>query len=510
MLLNLSTPQCQHRIQELVKVHTPLSPDAWEAALRAHPDRAYAAYIVQGLREGFRVGFKWDAPLKSATLNMHSTTLRPTTISEYIGNELARGRMLGPFPPAWKKFLHVNRFGLIPKGHGTGKYRLITDLSYPQGASVNDGIDPSLTSLSYTSVDSVAQVVQQLGKSSLLAKVDIESAYRLVPVHPQDRILQAVEWEGKIYVDPMLPFGLRSAPKIFTAIADALNWCLERAGVRFVSHYLDDFIIVAPPHSQECQVALGILDTVCGRLGVPMAPHKRDGPTTCLVFVGIQIDTVTGELRLPDEKLHRLKTLLQDWDAKKTCQRKQLESLIGLLTHACKVVRPGRSFLRRLLDLLHATSARSDGRSIIRLNRACRSDIAWWNEFLAQWNGKSFLCPPASLPTVQLTSDASGTWGCGAWHGNGWFQVQWDRRADVLSIAAKELIPIVLACATWGHTWHAHQVRCWCDNQVVVAALQSRSSRDPGVMHLLRCLVFIEARLGCYLRGQYISTHANH
>ena len=56
------------------------------------------------------------------------------------------------------------------------------------------------------------QVVQQLGKGSLLAKMDIESAYRLVPVHPQDRILQAVEWDGQIYVDPMLPFGLRSAP----------------------------------------------------------------------------------------------------------------------------------------------------------------------------------------------------------------------------------------------------------------------------------------------------------
>ena len=77
--------------------------------------------------------------------------------------------------------------------------------------------------------------------------MDIESPYHLVPVHPQDRILQAVEWEGKIYVDPMLPFGLRSAPKIFNAVADALKWCLEQAGICFVSHYLDDFIIVAPP-----------------------------------------------------------------------------------------------------------------------------------------------------------------------------------------------------------------------------------------------------------------------
>ena len=64
-----------------------------------------------------------------------------------------------------------------------------------------------------------------------------------------------------------------------------------------------------------------------------MAPHKRDGPTTCITFLGIQVDTVAGELRLPEEKLLRLKTLLQEWEEKKVCRRKQLESLIGLLTH---------------------------------------------------------------------------------------------------------------------------------------------------------------------------------
>ena len=159
----------------------------------------------------------------------------------HCGTSSPRGRMLGPFPLSWRDRLHINRFGLIPKGHDTGKFRLITDLSYPRGRSVNDGIDSDLTSLSYISVDNVAELVQQLGRGSLLAKVDIESAYRLVPVHPQDRILQAMEWKGNVYVDPMLPFGLRSAPKIFNAVADGLNWCLQQAGVRFSLHYLGRF-----------------------------------------------------------------------------------------------------------------------------------------------------------------------------------------------------------------------------------------------------------------------------
>ena len=148
---------------------TPLNTDSWEVLLAEHTDRAFAGYVTQGLREGFRICFRWDAPLASAMCNIHSTRLRPAAISGYIADELSKGRMLGPLPPTWRPRLHVNRFGLIPKGHNTGKYRLITDLSFPQGRSVNDGITPALTSLSYITVDGVVQVAQHLGKGSLLA-----------------------------------------------------------------------------------------------------------------------------------------------------------------------------------------------------------------------------------------------------------------------------------------------------------------------------------------------------
>ena len=129
--------------------------------------------------------------------------------------------------------------------------------------------------------DEVASLVSELGKGALLAKVDIHAAYRLIPVHPQDRLLLAMRWEGQIYIDPMLPFGLRSAPKVFNAVADALNWHLHQMGIPLVCHYLDDFIIIAPSHSTQCQQSLAILDKVCESLGVSLAEHKRDSPTTC-------------------------------------------------------------------------------------------------------------------------------------------------------------------------------------------------------------------------------------
>ncbi len=337
-----------------------------------HPDRAFVSYIIRGLGEGFRTGFQWGAPLVSVTSNMLSTRLRPGLIGEYISKELGEGRMIGPLPMSWRPIIHLNRVGLVPKGHNSGKFRLITDLSFPHGASANDGISPDLVSLSYIAVDDVAAIVQELGKGSLLAKMDIEAAYRLIPVHPHDRVLQGMEWDGRIYVDPCLPFGLRSAPKIFNVVADGLCWCLRQAGIQFVLHYLDDFIIVAPPDTDECARSVTILEETCAKLGVPMAPGKSEGPLTSLVFLGILVDTEAGELRLPEGKLQRLKSLLQHWGARRACRRRELELLVGLLNHACKVVRSGRSFLRRLFDLLHQTGNRPEGHSMIRLSNVCR------------------------------------------------------------------------------------------------------------------------------------------
>ena len=125
---------------------------------------------------------------------------------------------------------------------------------------------------------------------------------------------------------------------------------------------------------------------------------------------------------------------------------------------------------------------------MIRLNTGFWSDLAWWNTFIAKWNGVSFLSPPSHLPQLEVTSDASGLWGCGACHNRSWFQVQWDSRAQALSIAEKELIPIILALTAWGGAWANCQIICHCDNQVVVACLRSRTSKYKGVMHLLRSL----------------------
>ena len=282
----------EHSAHKLSTISTPLQVDKWSEALAAHPDQAFVRYVCDGIRCGFRIGFDRSSQLRSATTNMQSAFEHPGVISQYLQKELSLGRLLGPFedtsdlPP-----LQINQFGVIPKGHNTGKWCL---LSFPNGQSMNDGIDSALCSLHYTTVEDVAKIIAEVGNGALLAKFDIETAYRLILVHPQDRPLQAMRWEGKTYIDPMLPFGLRSAPKIFNAVADMLNWRLQEVGFPLIRHYLDDYIIITPPNIIRCRELITILHREGSRLGVPIAVHKCDGPTTCITFLGIKIDTVPG------------------------------------------------------------------------------------------------------------------------------------------------------------------------------------------------------------------------
>ena len=131
--------------------------------------------------------------------------------------------MVGSLEAEVQHMIHCNPIGLVPKGRGTGQWRMIVDLSYPYDRSVNDVIAASLSSMRYSSLDDAIQFITRLDPGTLLTKSDLKSAYRVVPVNPQDRHLLGIHWEGQVIADQALPFGLCSAPKLFSTVADAIG-----------------------------------------------------------------------------------------------------------------------------------------------------------------------------------------------------------------------------------------------------------------------------------------------
>lgn len=293
---------------------------AWRALLESHPDEELKRFVLEGLEKGFHVGFQQECRHKSSTHNLLSSMEHPETVSAYVNKECSLGRLLSPFPHSAVPNLHISPFGVIPK-KATDTWRLIVDLLAPRGASINDGISHETASLSYVTIDIIADRVRSQGKGTMLAKLDIKSAFRIVPVHPADRLLLGMQWNGYWYADAVLPFGLRSAPKLFNVIADAVQFVALSQGVQHVTHYLNDYIVLGSADTSQCERDLKILVNVCECLGVPLAEEKMEGPATRLEILGIIVDSETMQLSLPENKLEELRTLLREYQGRKLQQK---------------------------------------------------------------------------------------------------------------------------------------------------------------------------------------------
>ena len=151
--------------------------------------------------------------LHSSSSNMSAAEFNSAVVDKYIKEEVTCNWLV-EVQSHCAGSVHVSKLGVIPKKHQPGKWRMIVDLSSPSGASVNDFVDPSLCSVKYAFVDDAAEFVAKVGRGALLAKLDIKSAYRNIPVHPGDYHLLGIQWRDQTYVDSCLPFGLRSAPKL--------------------------------------------------------------------------------------------------------------------------------------------------------------------------------------------------------------------------------------------------------------------------------------------------------
>ena len=146
-------------------ITSPLQSQVWQILLQDHPDRLLVDYVLSGIREGFHIGFNYPSSFcHTAQCNMFSSREHPAIVSQYLASECHIKQMHGPFLSPSN--IHTRPIGIIPKKHRVGKWRLIVDLSSPKGSSVNDGIDPSLCSMSYVSVQDAIEEISKLGRGA--------------------------------------------------------------------------------------------------------------------------------------------------------------------------------------------------------------------------------------------------------------------------------------------------------------------------------------------------------
>ena len=273
-----------------------------------------------------------------------------------IQKELELGRIAGPFDTRPIPTLRCSPLALVPKSE-SGKFRLIHHLSFPEGGSINDFISDKSAKVTYTKFDEAISRIASWGPNALVAKADISNAFRLLPVNKSDFDLLGFTFEGKYYFDMNVPMGCRISSRLFEEFSTFLNWFLNGWNkAHNTDHYCDDFVFSGPAGSPKCQLALDHFRTLCKFLGIPIAEEKTVAPCTRITFLGLGIDTVTQQVKIPKKKLAECKRRLKNIARKSRVTLKQLQSLLGYLNFLCRAIAGGRAFLQRLVALTRGKS----------------------------------------------------------------------------------------------------------------------------------------------------------
>jgi len=455
-----------------------------------------ARELYRGFTEGFRL--QYTGPRISVfSSNLASASQFKNETLKKLEKEIQQGRMLGPFLFKPISTLRISPIGLVPKHDGG--WRLITNLSHPSENSVNGYIDSDVCKVKYSSFDSVLSMIYKLGCRAKIGKIDISQAFRLLIVHPSDFDLLGIYFEGYYYIDKCLPMGCAISCSLFEKFSTFIHWLVEqKSGLKTLDHYLDDFIFAGASSSNDCFLLMETFFSVSRELGIPIAEKKTVGPTTVLDFLGFIIDTVHMMVKIPQDKLVRLRVSLLDVLTKKKITLKDLESVTGLMSFCSKAIPSARAFIRRFYDLIASVNNKKP-HYFVRINKEVKKDVQVWLDFLEHFNGICFIPDDCWFTnhTLELYTDSSGNsqLGCGAYFRGHWAQFRWPCSwcdSDIMkNMSLLELIPIILALWIWSPELRNKKVSFYIDNQALVSIINKRTSKDKKIMKLIRSLVFL-------------------
>ena len=433
----------------------------------------------------------------------------PTFIDGYFKKECEAKRIAGPFkanPLSCQ--LAVSPMNTVPKDCADQR-RVIVDLSWPVGASVNDGISKDLylgevIDLHYASVEQVCCMVNQVGPGALIYKRDLRHAYRQIAVDPRDYCYLGYFWDDSYYFDTVLAMGQRNAAMACSRTTDAVMHMHRDDGYAGVN-YLDDLIGVSSPET-GCE-AYNSLGQLLLDLGLLENFAKACPPATEQVVLGVLVNTVDGTVSVPPARLEEIIELVTMWQQKKKSSKVELQSLIGKLQYVTKCVLQSRVFLNRLLETLRSMKNEKS----ISLSASFQKDIRWWAMFMEKYNGVSFI--PAAIwtePDITFATDSCLV-GCGGICEGEFFHSSFPPSVEKqkLPIHCLEMLTVLIGVRVWGSRLEGQKVQIYCDNEPAVHVINSGRTKNSFLASCIRELWLVVSTYGFQLRAVHLPGEEN-
>ena len=243
-----------------------------------------------------------------------------------------------------------------------------------------------------------------LKKDDYLVKIDLKDANFTVPIWVNHQKFLRFLWKETLYEFACLPFGLASAPRVFTKIMKPVIGLLRQLGIRIIV-YLDDMLIMAQTQEMaKCHATTTI--NLLESLGFTVNYQKSVLiPSTTIEFLGFLVDSKTLTLSLPKEKIKKAKKACQSILDNPLPSIQQLSQLLGYLTSTIQAVFPAPIHFRYLqIDKNKALSTCQDYSATLRLSQHAKKELIWWRDNLEAWNGKALV---SGEPDLIIETDAS-------------------------------------------------------------------------------------------------------
>ena len=464
--------------------------------------------VVEWIRYGWPTGRLPTLPdPATSAINHKGATEHPQALETYINKESSHDAVMGPYDKIpFQTKVGISPLSTRPKKESAER-RIILDLSFPIGQSVNDGIlkDNYMgfhAKLTFPRVDDFAYRIYTLGKGCMMFKIDLSRYFRQLPLDPGDYSLIGYVINGKVFFDKVLPMGMRSAPYIAQRVTNAIAF-IHRQLKFFLLNYVDDF--VAAEIKEQIWEAYQALTNLLEQLRVDTSKDKIVPPTTRLEFLGVMFDSEQMVMEISPQKMEDIQAELSTWLYRSKARRHEVESLIGKLQFLSKCIRAGRVFLAGLIQWIRGMDRRQE----YAIPGEARKDIAWWGRCAQHFNGISLIWLHKEPDMDNLVTSDACLVGYGATCGNQYLRGRFPRALQGKNIALLEILAVMVALKTWGHKLGGHYFWIHVDNEAVAAVLNMGASRDVSLQDVLREIALIAARHQFVIKGRHISGVSN-
>ena len=357
----------------------------------------------------------------------------------------------------------------------------------------------------------------------MVRKADFNAAFHLFPISPFDLILLGFTLDDQFFINSTMVLGACSSCRIFETFVTAMEWAIKkRSQLDSITHYLHDFFL-AHAMFTGCKELMGQFEDLTEFVGAPLSPKKTEGPTTCLTFLGMQLDTVNQTISIPNIKCQEAVELIME--ALNAEKGKAIVSYIcGKLQFVVKGLSAGWVFLRRLYNMQKLVLPISKRYSVYRpnpkhhlkLSQGTCKDLNMWLTFLPEDDydkdqAVPFLHLLKGLHSLELYTDSAGLaklgFGCtlrGQWAFGRWSLAFFKHRKP--SITFLEFLTVVLAVDTWAEEMSSSQILVMLDNQSVIQFINKVTSKCKWCMSLVRHLTLTCMHFQIHLVGVYFPT----